>query len=85
MNKTEKATLWIGAMRYYFGRKTYSVSMFCEALIKYWPSFDDDLQHLIKTEVDAEITAHRESTSEFKPLGMDMDYREWLKVQKLWS
>lgn len=35
MVEYDQATLWIGAFRYYCGRKTYAVQEFCNLLIAY--------------------------------------------------
>ena len=89
MTNNEQQCLWLGALRYYMGRETYAVSEFCELLIKSWPDINDVTQLIIKRDLEREIERRKEragwTLSADMPLGMDMDYQEWLKVQELWK
>lgn len=69
MNDGDKSTLWVGAFRYYLGRRTYAVSTFCEILIKEWYSLEKDTQDLILGEIE-----------ECKNLGDDCDKLEWTRL-----
>lgn len=55
MNEDHELTLWLGALRYYMGRRTIAVSHFCEMLIVYWPKLGKKTRELIKRDLTEEI------------------------------
>jgi len=65
MSDPYQEALWIDALRYYLGRKTYAVSDFCEALRFHWGNFSTELQEFISMEVERAIKENK--------TGMDMD------------
>lgn len=88
MNNSEKLTLWLGATRYYLGRMTYAVSMFCDLLIKEWSDLPKDTQGIIKRDIEEEYeryAKYEQGIIKVSPLGMDMDKQQWDKVRELWK
>lgn len=80
-------TLWVGALRYYMGRKTYAVSHFCDMLISNWDNISKGAKTIIEKDVEYEFQRDddaRESNMAHLPLGDDMDRKEWERVRKLW-
>lgn len=78
----------LAAVRYCLGRMTYIVNDCCEWLPRVWPHLSEGCRAIIARDVDAEIArddAARERGDTHKPLGMDMDRAEWLKVRSLWA
>lgn len=72
----EEATLWIGAFRYYLGRRTYAVHDFCLYLASVWPRLGQQTKRVIKTELlraieeDRKVRAHTSpSAFHLHPLG----------------
>ena len=73
----------IAAFRYCLGRQSYIVGDCCEWLTEQWPSLpsnvraviERDLREAIKRDDDA-----RADGEQYKPLGMDMDRKDWLRV-----
>lgn len=82
-------TLWTGAFRYYLGRKSYAVGVFCRSLIKEWSSLPESLQRFIQRELEEAFQKddlERESgKTTFLTLGMDCDRKDWEKVRKLYK
>ncbi len=74
--------LWIGAFRYYLGRRTYAVSDFCAALIASWAALSSHLQRLIERELDEEIRRDTECRRQGlgAVLGDTCDRKEWERV-----
>ncbi len=88
MNEDEVITLWIGAFRYYLGRKSYAVEVFCNLLVREWGGFPEDLQRVIRRELEKafqEDDLERESgKTVFLPLGMNSDRKSWDRVRNLY-
>lgn len=88
MSNDNELTLWLGATRYYLGRRTYAVSTFCNMLIANWSSFDENTKNLlirnIEEEFDRDDLARLESDG-YNPLGDDCDRQSWEKVRNLWK
>jgi hypothetical protein len=85
MSDHQLLTLWLGAFRYYLGRRSYAVSDFCELLAQQWPNLPKRTQDLIKKELDKEVERDTESRTagyEFHHLGDDCDRNEWLLLQQ---
>lgn len=87
MNDTDTETLWLGAFRYYAGRRTYAVSDFCALLIAQWQTLPQKCRLLIERELEKwyviDDKARREPDTTW-PLGDDCDRAEWDKVRALW-
>lgn len=87
MNDSVLLTLWLGAFRYYVGRKTYAVSDFCRLLIAHWDELPERCKLLIRKELDQlfakddEMRADPACSSNYYPLGMEIDRAEWEKVR----
>jgi hypothetical protein len=88
MNKGDEITLWLGATRYYLGRRTYAVGNFCDMLIVNWSSFDEATKNLlienIETEFDNDDLARLEGR-DYKPLGDNCDRQSWERARNLWK
>ncbi len=87
MTDDETLTLWLGAFRYYLGRRTYAVESFCDMLRATLPNLPERAQLLIVDELDAAFKqddAARANRSEFKPLGHDCDREQWERVRAMW-
>jgi hypothetical protein len=79
--------LWIGAFRYYCGRKTYAVADFVDVLIHAWPTIPERAQVVIRRDLNQAFADHFRALSEgseYSPLGMDMDVKEWDKIRTMW-
>jgi len=84
----KEITLWIGATRYYLGRRTYVVSEFCDMLIENWESFDDKTKNLLIKDIEEEFEnddLDRSEGIEYASLGDDCDRESWEKVRNLWT
>ena len=78
----------VAAVRYCLGRSTYIVKACADWIIFMWPEFTQSTQTLIQKDIDEAFKRDdraREEGSEYLPLGMDMDRREWERVRNLWS
>lgn len=85
MNPHEEQTLWIGAFRYYLGRRSYAVTDFCELLIREWEELPESTRGLIHRELDETFQMDDETPLEFPRLGDACDRAAWQKVKNLWS
>ena len=81
MTDLELLTLWLGAFRYYCGRRSYAVSDFCDLLVRRWPTLPKATQDLIRRDLEEEIQRDADGNG-FKNLGDDCDRDEWMRV---WS
>lgn len=87
MTDDQQLTLWVGACRYYMGRRTYAVSDFCEMLRHQWASLPRHVRMLIARDVDDAFRADdkwREISDTTRALGHDCDRAAWEKVRELW-
>lgn len=87
-DKDQQITLWLGATRYYLGRMTYAVSNFCDVLINVWSDLDEQCRFLIQRDVEEEFDRDdraRQDGESYKPLGHDIDRKQWERVRELWS
>lgn len=83
MNDRTQELLWIGAFRYYCGRMTYVVEMFCSELIAEWANLPERARVVIARDLKQEFRRDdyaRKHDLSFLPLGHDMDRREWQRV-----
>lgn len=88
MNGSEQMTLWVGALRYYMGRRSYAVGMFCDALRAHWTELPADVREIIRRDVECEIRRDdraRADGSTYRPLGHDCDRKQWEGVRELWG
>jgi len=90
MHDDEKATLWVGAFRYYLGRQTYAVQSFCELLIKNWNDIPERTRELIKRELGRSFERDDEQRISgtrglVRELGWDCDRAAWCSVKDLYS
>jgi len=84
----DELTLWVGACRYYMGRRTYAVGNFCSLLRREWPKLDERTKQIIRRDVEEEFERDnqaRQSGHTFRLLGDDCDRAEWDKVRALWA
>lgn len=86
MTDDQKTTLWLGAFRYYCGRRTHAVYDFCDMLIAAWLELPDRTRMLIQKEL-AENFQHDDEQGTFhnKRLGGDVDRQQWDRVRALWQ
>lgn len=85
MSDHQLLTLWLGAFRYYLGRRSYAVSDFCKLLAQQWTNLPQATQNLIKKELDKEIdrdTTSRKKGHDFHHLGDDCDRAEWVLLKQ---
>ena len=78
-----KDLLIIGAFRYSLGRQTYVVQETVEWLMAFWHELSPEVQAVIRRDLEDAIRDDKRVRSEgsgWKPLGADMDRREWLKL-----
>ena len=88
MTTEDEVTLWVGAFRYYCGRRTYAVGNFCDLLIAEWRGLSDRARWIIQRDLEGEFKRDEEcrgKTGDYKPLGDDCDREQWERVRKLWS
>lgn len=86
-NDRPSELLWIGAFRYYLGRKTYAVGDFVTELVRAWPTLPDRAQVIIRRDLNQAFTDHFRALAEgreYSPLGMTQDVQEWDKVRTMW-
>ncbi len=84
----KEITLWLGATRYYLGRRTYAVSDFCELLIENWGSLEEKTKNLLIRDIEQEFEDDDRARLEgrdYKPLGDNCDRESWEKVRNLWK
>jgi len=80
-------TIWIGAFRYYLGRRTYAVSDFCTELRANWNNLSELCHSLIQRELEQAFVEDAEDRSNYElvtRLGDDCDKAEWEKLRALW-
>ena len=82
--------VWLGATRYYLGRRTGSVTSYCDTLIQMWPQLPYLTQGLIRRDVD-EAFAKDDKQRTLAPvssglyaLGDACDREAWSRVRGLW-
>lgn len=75
------------AVRYCLGRMSYIVGDCCDWLRAVWPDLDPGLRKIIARDIDWALVHDDQARArgdQFKPLGMDMDRKEWEAVRALW-
>lgn len=99
MNNKTLELLWLGAFRYYLGRRTYAVSEFCECLIQNWKDVPDITKRLIQKELEVSFekddrmrrdnrcccVEDKAQRSLYLPLGDACDRAEWELVRSLYK
>lgn len=86
MSDYETLTLWLGAFRYYLGRRTYAVESFCDILRRDFPTLPERARVLIIGELDDAFKKDDAAriSGTWKPLGDDCDREQWARVRALW-
>ena len=88
MSEEQILTLWLGAFRYYCGRKSYAVGSFCDLLIAQWPELPERTRALIRRDLEEEFERDERARAEgrqYLPLGWDCDRDAWQRVRDLWG
>jgi hypothetical protein len=92
MNDYQQTTLWLGALRYYVGRRTGAVSDFTSALIQEWHNLPTETQDFIKCDLEREFDKDDRTRENFSyngarmwALGDDCDRVCWEQVRRLWT
>lgn len=86
MNERTGEMVWVGAFRYYCGRRTYAVESFCDALIAAWDGLPERAKIVIARDLKSEFErddaarAAGESIGLWKSLGDDCDRASWERV-----
>ena len=80
----------VAVFRYCLGRQTYVVQECVDWLLLHWPSIDQPVRNLIRSELDRAFEqddAARAShdASGYKPLGWDCDREQWQRVRSMWA
>ena len=87
LSESEAMTVWVGATRYYLGRRSYAVAAHVDALVRHWPTLPADVRAIISRDVhvvaSADNLARAGGSLERLPLGQDMDRNQWLRVLEL--
>ena len=86
LSESEAMTVWVGATRYYIGRRSYAVAALVDALIRHWPTIPADVRAIIRrdvTETVFEDDIARLNGWTQRPLGQDIDRAQWLRVLAL--
>lgn len=88
----EFSTLWVGAFRYYVGRRTIVVDSFCRSLVDRWESLPERAKTIIERELEElfnedDYMRGEPNRPEFctLPLGWDCDRESWERVRDLWK
>lgn len=87
MNDRTGELVWVGAFRYYCGRRTYAVESFCDALIAAWDGLPERAKIVIARDLKSEFErddaarASGESIGVWKSLGDDCDRASWERVR----
>ena len=80
--------LWIGACRYYLGRRSYAVSLFTDLLIAQWSGLSVTAQELIQRDVEEAFLHYEEMQRHGATpltLGDKCDRANWRAVRRLWK
>ena len=88
LDKFDDSDLIISSFRYYLGRKTTSVSCFARQLAKAWPDLSENVQEIIKRDLEQAFVRDdidREEDREFCQLGHDCDRRSWELVRSKYT
>ena len=78
----------IAAVRYCLGRQTYIVSDCATWLIANWERFAPGTRKLIQRDIEKAFAEDDRLFSigyHYRPLGMDCDGADWVRVRKLWN
>ena len=78
----------LAAVRYCLGRSSYIVGDCVDWLHHQWGDMSPSIRATIARDVDEEFARDdqaRERGENYKPLGMDMDRRQWERARALWQ
>ena len=76
------------SFRYCLGRMSYAVGDWCQWCRGNWQDIPENEKAIIKRELEDAFEMDDRARAEdwsYKPLGMDMDRREWETVRVLWK
>jgi len=82
--------IFIDAVRYCIGRKSYQVGVTTEWVCANWKHLPEHSRLIIKQDVeeaferDDRMRADEKCSSHYYPLGQDMDRKSWETVRELW-
>jgi hypothetical protein len=88
MTDTQLTTLWLGAFRYYIGRRSYAVSDFCDLLIAEWNIIPESCKNIIQKELEDAFERDRRKKlsginfTSIMALGDNCDRAEWQRVKE---
>ena len=77
--------LFIDAVRYCIGRRSYQVGVTTEWLVANWDKLPHHARSVIQLDLEGEFRRDDQARAEgweYKPLGMDMDRRCWERVRR---
>jgi O-glycosyl hydrolase len=80
MTKQQLEMLVICAFRYNLGRMTYSVSDFVAFVIENVAALSFKAKALMLKELEYAVNLEKTGFADKKPLGMDMDRKQWLML-----
>lgn len=78
----------IAAVRYCLGRSTYIVGDCADWMLRNWSAWPENVRSVLERDIEAEFRRDDEARArgdDHKPLGMDMDRREWERVRSMWK
>lgn len=73
----------VAAVRYCLGRMSYIVGDCADWLCQQWPNIKPSMRAVIERDIREAVQRDdeaRERGDTYKPLGMDMDREQWLRV-----
>jgi hypothetical protein len=90
MNNCQQTTLWLGALRYYIGRR--GISDFTSLLIQEWDNLPGDTCNFITVTLEEAFSQDDRTRENFAwngpkmwRLGDDCDRACWEQVRRLWN
>lgn len=80
----DQSLLWIGAFRYWCGRRTIATPGFARMLVSNWPRLDERSRVVILRDLEREVQIDTEQRdagkSEWRRLGQDCDRKTWVET-----
>jgi hypothetical protein len=73
----------ISAVRYCIGRRSYIVGDCVDWILANWSDWPANVKTIIQRDLEQEFEKAAQNP-DWKPLGYDLDKREWEKVRALW-
>lgn len=78
----------IAAVRYCLGRSSYIVGDCVDWMLAHWARWPANIREVLQRDIEREFERDdqaRERGDQHKPLGMDMDRRQWERARRLWA